>query len=169
MSDASYFYKRLIQPFPEEALSTDTSRGFDLTSVKAQYVIERLNEVFGMAGWRLTGEYKEVEGGVLYFAELSVQIGSEVITYTGEDDDDKTVEAERTELIWHTVEGVGFSHSKKNVGDTYKSARTDALSKAASILGVANDVFKGKVKPPSKGGGGGFKASKPAGYGKFGK
>ena len=44
----------LRAPFPAEALSSDTSRGFELTSIKAAYVIERLNEVFGPCGigWR---------------------------------------------------------------------------------------------------------------------
>jgi hypothetical protein len=41
-------------PFPPEALSADTSRGFELTSIKAAFVIERLNQVFGPCGigWR---------------------------------------------------------------------------------------------------------------------
>jgi hypothetical protein len=41
-------------PFPPEALSADTSRGFELTSTKAAFVVERLNEVFGSCGigWR---------------------------------------------------------------------------------------------------------------------
>jgi hypothetical protein len=40
--------------FPPEALSADTSRGFELTSIKAAFVIERLNQVFGPCGigWR---------------------------------------------------------------------------------------------------------------------
>jgi hypothetical protein len=44
----------LKAPFPPEALSSDTSRGFELTSIKAAFVIERLNEVFGPCGigWR---------------------------------------------------------------------------------------------------------------------
>lgn len=41
-------------PFPPESLSSDTSRGFELTSIKAAFVIERLNQVFGPCGigWR---------------------------------------------------------------------------------------------------------------------
>lgn len=44
----------LKAPFPEEALRADTSRGFELTSIRAAYVIERLNDVFGPCGigWR---------------------------------------------------------------------------------------------------------------------
>lgn len=120
-------YAGLTADFAQEALSIDSSRGFDLTSVKAQYVVERLNQVLGVLGWRFTGEYQEREdGGVLYFGKLYIMMEE------GEP---------------HVVEGVGFSAKKKNVGDTYKGARTDALSKAASMIGVANEVFKGNVKP----------------------
>jgi hypothetical protein len=44
----------LKAPFPAEAFSTDDSRGFELTSIKAAFIIERLNEVFGPCGigWR---------------------------------------------------------------------------------------------------------------------
>jgi hypothetical protein len=43
----------LKAPCPPEALSSDTSRGFELTNTKALFVIERLNEVFGPGsiGW----------------------------------------------------------------------------------------------------------------------
>ena len=34
--------------FPPEALSEDNSRGFKLTSIKAAFVVERLNDVFGI-------------------------------------------------------------------------------------------------------------------------
>jgi hypothetical protein len=40
----------LRAPFPAEALKPDTSCGFELTSIKAAYVIERLNDVFGPCG-----------------------------------------------------------------------------------------------------------------------
>ena len=47
----------LKAPFPLEALSSDFSRGFELTSIKAAYVIERLNKVLGPCGvgWRCVG------------------------------------------------------------------------------------------------------------------
>lgn len=123
-------YTKLTAEFPPEALSVDDSRGFALTSVRAQWIVERLNEVLGVDGWQFTGKYEpQSDGGVLYFGQLTI-VGDE-----GK---------------WHTVEGVGFAASKKNLGDTYKGARTDALSKAASLIGVANSVFKGMVKPPEK-------------------
>ena len=42
--------KAIKAPFPTEALSADTSRDFELTSIKAAFVIERLNGVFGPCG-----------------------------------------------------------------------------------------------------------------------
>lgn len=130
-------YEALTAPFPDEALSTDSSRGFDLTSVKAQYVKERLNEVLGFTNWRLDGQYEEVDGGILYQGRLTLFLGDFACFPDGGP-------------MTHYVEALGFSAKKKNIGDTYKSAQTDALSKAVSNIGVANDVFKGKVAPPSK-------------------
>jgi hypothetical protein len=105
-------------------MTKDTSRGFELTSIKAQYIVERLNEVLGITGWRMKGEFNSVDGGMLYIGKLEIKI---------------------TDMI-HEIEAIGYSGNKKNPGDTYKSARTDALSKAASYLGVGNSVFKGNVK-----------------------
>lgn len=135
-------------------MKSDTSRGFALTSVQAQYVVERLNTVFGFDGWRFSGDFEAATGGVLYFGTLSVRTGTETVVYTAEDG----TKAEAMEDQWHEVEGVGYAATKKNLGDTYKSARTDCLGKAASLLGVANDVFKGNVPPPSSGSSGGSKS-----------
>jgi hypothetical protein len=51
-------------PFPPEPLSSDTSRGFELTGIKAAFVIERLNQVFGPCGigWRYVhSPFEEVQ------------------------------------------------------------------------------------------------------------
>ena len=126
--NAADVYANAIADFPAEALSTDSSRGFDLTSVKAQYVRERLNEVFGFMNWSLKGEYREVNDGkgVLYFGQLTVKVGE----------------------VANTQETVGYAAVKKNIGDAYKGAQTDCLSKCASNFGIANEVFKGNVAPP---------------------
>jgi len=118
----------LEKPFPDEAYSTDSSRGFDLTSIKAQYVVERLNQVCGIDGWELKGDYTSTEDGILFFGTLVINDG-----YKG-----------------HQQQAVGFSGNKRNSGDAYKGAKTDALSKAASLFGLGNEVFKGNVAPPKK-------------------
>lgn len=121
-------YQELKADFPPEAYSVDDSRGFELTSLKAQYMVERLNEVFGLGGWDLTGNYQETENGVLFFGALLARVG------------DQGVE----------VQNVGYAAAKRNLGDAYKSSRTDCLSKCASWLGLGNEMYKGNVKPPGK-------------------
>ena len=142
----------LRQDFPSEALSADTSRGFELTSIKAAFVIERLNEVFGLCGegWR--------------YAHSSITaIGEELMTevclqYRVSDGGcgayrwDRHNEDWRQEFdgekIWSQPI---FTHGgKKPLGkggsqmtDAYKSAVTDGLTKAASILDIGHTVFKG--------------------------
>lgn len=133
-------YKCLTEDFPPEAIQADKSRSKKnpMTSIKAQYVIDRLNLVFTPFGWKTKGNFHEEEKGVLYVGKLSVKdpISSE----------------------WHDHEAVGYAKKEQSstdgayeklLGDVYKSAATDALSKAASKLGIGNSVFKGLVKPPS--------------------
>ena len=119
-------YKKFKQNFSSEALTKDESRGFTLTSIKAQYIVERLNDTVGVNNWEFTGKFEKTTDGVLFFGNLTIY--------------GKGTEEERS-----TKEGEGFSKNKKNTGDTYKSARTDALSKAASYFGIGNEVFKGNV------------------------
>ena len=49
-------YQQLSQPFPEEAIErTDgrqTGKGYSTTGIKAQFIINRLNETLGIGGWR---------------------------------------------------------------------------------------------------------------------
>ncbi|MEE8598013.1 MAG: Rad52/Rad22 family DNA repair protein [Dehalococcoidales bacterium] len=134
-------YMKLIKSFPDEAMTTDNSRGFPLTSIKAQCVVERLNQVFGFDGWELEGEYETTKDGVLFFGKLEVEASGE-----GR----------------HHHSGIGYSKNKKVEGDAYKSARTDCLSKCASWFGVGNEVFKGNVTPPSSGGSQQQSPKKPA-------
>jgi len=120
-------YSKFTGEFPKEAYSKDSSRGFDLTSVKAQYIVERLNESLGFMNWTFTGQYQSIDSGILFIGSLTI-----------------TVNGKRNTHI-----APGFSAPKKGKvdGDTYKSAHTDSLSKCASKFGIANDVFKGLINP----------------------
>lgn len=129
--DEKEVYEALSAPFPPEAMNKDSSRGFALTSVKAQYVVERLNDVLGVMSWTFGGDFKETEKGVLYMGAL-------VITINGKQNR-------------HFAPGYAEFGPKKLVGDVYKSAHTDSLSKCASKFGVGNDVFKGLVDPNNLG------------------
>jgi len=124
--------------FSGEALTVDKSRwnpktnkGLKLTSIKAQYIVERLNEVLydsGAGGWYFTGTHKETENGVLFFGQLTITVGDQSV-------------------IREAVGFKQFTSWSKNDGDLYKSAQTDSLSKCASHLGIGNEVYKGNVAP----------------------
>lgn len=118
-------YNELRADFPKEAYQQDKSRGFALTSIRAQYIVERLNTVLGIGGWTLKGNFDKQDNDIVYFGTLVFRVGDK----------------------YYTHEGVGHSAIKKNLGDSYKSARTDCLSKIASLIGVGNEVFKGNVDP----------------------
>lgn len=115
--------EKLQADFPKEAHSVDSSRGFNLTSIKAQYIKERLNEVFGIFSWAFEENFVEIKTGILCHGELVVR----------QKDESRLIQA------------TGFSPIKKNMGDAYKGASTDSLSKACSFIGIGNEVFKGNV------------------------
>ena len=124
-------YSELRKPFDISCYGLDTSRGFALASLRAQYIIIRLNEVLGLTNWDFKGSYeylKDKDGNitdVLYHGVLMLNInGKQKI-----------------------VEAPGSSTYKKNIGDTLKGARTDSLSKAASYVGIAEQSFCGLIDP----------------------
>jgi len=122
---AAEFQELLEAPFPKEAMSKDGSRGFDLTSIKAQWVVDRLNSVFGIWGWDFKPSFEQVGNHIVCHGVLTV-------TWEG---------------VSREVAQTGSHEIKKNVGDAYKSASTDCLGKAASWIGIGNDVFKGNIDP----------------------
>jgi len=123
--------KALKEPFPKEAYGAVGSKTY-LTSIKAMYIIERLNDVFGIGRWEvktkvvsLTPPTEKEKGYVLmegvfhsldYDVVISKQYGGHVTTGKG------------TELA-----------------DGFKSAVTDVTTKLASALEIAVEVFKGNV------------------------
>jgi len=154
----------LKAPFPPEALSSDTSRGFELTSIKAAFVIERLNEVFGLCGvgWRYVHSP---------FEELHTDNGrAEIVTevalqyrFPAKNDcagcDQVVWDAQASNWAFrnggsnHDWSEPIFACGGKSPGkggapctDARKSAVTDGLTKAASMLGVGHQVFKGLAR-----------------------
>lgn len=121
-------YKKLAEPFPPEAMTADKSRGFALTSIKAQYVRERLNEVMGVNGWESNTEVVNIdnEGNVAVKMSMTLHFENRSVTRSAFGGADKKAKGQ-------------------TFGDTFKSAETDALSKVSSNFGVGNDVFKGLV------------------------
>jgi len=122
----------LSAPLPKEAIKPHPTKTY-LSSIKAIYVTERLNDVFGIGGWKLS--VKEIERGdkgmVVVKATLEVpDYGIYYESYGGNDN--------------------GGDGSKNfDLGDAYKGATTDAITKIGSYLEIGIEVFKGLVSPPS--------------------
>ena len=119
--------EQLCAPMPPEAYETDSSRGFELTGVKSIYVIERLNEVFGPCGtgWAIQNvRHTEADRWVLADLELIYRL----------DDGEWSI----------PIPSSGDSNVVKGrIGDAKKGAVSDAIKKAASMLGVAIEAYKG--------------------------
>lgn len=127
-------YAQLRAPLPDEAIIADNSRGFLLTGLKGAYVVERLNDVFGLCGmgWKFEVAELQVENG---WATCSLLLYFRVLDE------------------WSApIPGLGDKQMVKNrVGDAMKSAISDALKKAASFLGVGERAYKGLLTPPASG------------------
>jgi len=108
----------LKKPLPKEAVTPHPTKTY-LSSIKAIYVIERLNDVFGIGSYQF--ENREiVKEGKMVVVESVLTIptyGIRIPSYGGNDNAD--------------------------LGDAYKGAATDALTKICSYLGIGMDVFKG--------------------------
>lgn len=125
--------KELRKPFPKEAIRA-VPGGAKLTSVKSMYVIERLNDVFGLCGWELVYEvaHQDEEEVVVHGCITIPEYGlSTPMQYGGEARRIKT-----------------YTKSWEN---TYKGAVTSLIGKCASFLEVGIDVFKGLVEAPQNG------------------
>lgn len=117
---------KLSAPMPDGAIKPHPTKTF-LSTIKAIFVVERLNDVFGLMGWELehyiqneTPEYVTV-GARIYLREFDLYTSFQ---YGG-----------------HTLTG-----KNTEPADGYKSSVTDALSKCASLLEIGIQVFKGVPK-----------------------
>lgn len=111
--------RQLSLPLPAEAVTPHPTKKF-LSSIKSIYVTERLNEVFGVGRWRIeTDAVEKQERMVVVKLKFTIpDYGIYYECYGGNDNPD--------------------------LGDAYKGATTDAITKVASWLGIGADVFKGK-------------------------
>jgi len=117
---------RLREPMPPEAITQHPTKTF-LSTIKAIYVVERLNDIFGIGGWCIEHEivsdepdYVSMKGRILIHDPIGIETPWQ---YGGHKKTGKNTEA----------------------ADGYKSAVTDCQSKCASYLEIGIDVFKGKT------------------------
>jgi len=115
---------KLREPLPKEAISQHPTKKF-LSTIKAIYVVERLNDVFGIGQWSI--KYDIVEAGEKMIVAKGVLMvpgfGIEIEQFGGNDNPDR--------------------------GDAFKGACTDCLTKIGSYLEIGIDVFKGLSDHPN--------------------
>jgi hypothetical protein len=133
-------YAALAAPFPETAIErTDgavTGRGYSTTGIKYQHIVNRLNEVLGVGGYRTQQEVR-VQGATtqrgrpVYEAtcELTLQLGEWV---NGEF------------VMFAEAFGIG-GHTAVNEADARKGAYTNGLKKAAAMLGCGRQAYEGTL------------------------
>lgn len=125
-------YEHLSANLPKEAIehaSKDiTRKGYDTTGYQYQYVVDRLNEVLGIEGWRFSYKVlKEIEGkwstGKAFFditTEISLSIGA----------------------VTHTCIG---GHKSETYADALKGAITNGFKKTAAFFGVGAAAYRGTL------------------------
>jgi hypothetical protein len=134
------WYDTLKEDMPLESFQSYTSghgdNAVNLTSIKPQYIKDRLNKLFGPFGWCIKGDFIEDRRedylrGVLFRGELI--IGGKGFP----------LKSTVTSVCNHQIETEGYNFFKGDLGECYMGARTRALSKAASYLGIGHSVFIG--------------------------
>ena len=117
------------KPLPAEAITQHPTKTY-LSSIKAIYVTERLNEVFGIWAWTIkTDEVTNAWKGMIV-VKVIFEVPRYGIYYESFGWNDNGWESNKNFDLW----------------DAYKWATTDAITKIASYIGIGIDVFKWKGK-----------------------
>ncbi len=108
---------QLSAPIPPQATKVVKLGKRQYTAIKAYYIIERLNSIFGQHGWSHTCE-------VVFCDSQEAAVKGKLI-------------------LWDygvVVEEMG-GHSDKDVGNRVKGAKTSSLSKCTSVLGMGREIY----------------------------
>jgi hypothetical protein len=112
----------LTAPFPADAVHwkpivVKGNRALAAAYLDARAVMQRLDQVLGVAGW--SDSYQLVNGGSVV-CSLSIKVGDE----------------------WITKQDVGSPSEQPNDGDKLKAAFADSLKRAAVKLGIGRFLYK---------------------------
>jgi len=133
-------FAALAAPFPEEAVErTDgrvTGRGYSTTGIKYQYVVDRLNAVLGVGGFRTerTITVKPIttakgRPGFEAIAEVKLELGEWI---------------DGRFLVYAQAWGDG-GHVAMGEADSRKGSFTNAFKKAAAFMGPGRDAYRGTI------------------------
>ncbi len=115
--------EKLNKALPKEAISQHPTKKF-LSTIKAIYVVERLNDVFGVGEWMISNEVISANDKWIVVKSVFTVNGYNI-----------------------RIEQFG-GNDNADPGDAYKGAATDALTKIGSYLEIGIDVFKGLADKP---------------------
>jgi hypothetical protein len=126
------------KPLPREAVTPHPTKQ-NLSTIKAIYVTERLNDVFGIGQWTLkTDAVWDDKVSMITEKVRTTQSGRERLEFTAVL---KTVlEVPDYGIYYECI----ASSTNDDAGDACKGATTDAITKICSYIGIGIDVFKGK-------------------------
>lgn len=117
------------KPLPSEAVTQHPTKTY-LSSIKAIYVLERLNEVFWIGAWTIKTDQIWEAIKWMVVVKVTFQIPTYWVYYECFWGNDNWWEASKNFDLW----------------DAYKWATTDAITKICSYMGIWMDVFKWKQK-----------------------
>lgn len=118
--------KKLNAPLDPKAVTKHPTKTY-LSSIKAVYVTERLNDVFGVGVWRTKVQKIERSDNGMVVVKVIFEIPSYGVYYESYGGNDNG----------------GENNKNFDLGDAYKGATTDAITKIGSYLEIGIDVFKG--------------------------
>lgn len=115
------------KPLPKEAVTQHPTKTY-LSSIKAIYVTERLNEVFWIWAWTIKTNSEKEWTKWMVVVKVILEIPDYWIYY---------------ESFWWNDNGWDWSKNF-DLWDAYKWATTDAITKICSYIWIWIDVFKWK-------------------------
>ncbi|WP_242334601.1 Rad52/Rad22 family DNA repair protein [Anaeromyxobacter sp. SG66] len=133
-------YAALAAPFAEEAVErTDgrvTGKGYSTVGLKYQFVVNRMNEVLGLGGWRVhrtirTKEITTAKGRPAYesVAEVTIELGEWI---------------DGNFVAWADAVADG-GHVSMSEPDSIKGSYTNAVKKCCAFFGVGRQAYEGTL------------------------
>jgi hypothetical protein len=122
---------QLLEAGEPSNISFDTYSGF--TGYKPQYIVDAMNEVFGIGGWgfeEISNEIAEGEKAVLVISQVRVFLKN---------------------IDFHPSGWGQARITKGDIGDARKGAQTDAIKKALSYFSIGNRAYQGLLHEENNG------------------
>jgi hypothetical protein len=138
--DLQEIYRRLGAVFPPEAIertkSAQTRRGYDTCGLKYQYIVNRMNEVLGLGGFRVKRRYnlreRQSKNGNTVF-----EASCDIVMQLGRWVDSRFV-------VFAEAMGTG-GHASNNEADAKKGSFTNGFKKVAAMFGCGWQAYAGTL------------------------